>query len=160
VLGSENLLSPLSAIVLGPPVYTIIISKTSKLVRHTDFLKNLSRFFIGRDRPINKDLFALEIYIFLVCYLGASITCALLAINRFFEILFPKVAKVLYSKTMMLLWYSIAIGYMISMWFNAPTFFSIAYLANYLDPFKGIEGFGENAVVINLKKYINSKILF
>jgi hypothetical protein len=97
-----------------------------------------------------------SIFLILGCYFGATMVCVLLAINRFCDMLFPNVARIIFGNKVMPFWFLVALGYMVYFWYNVPTVFNVVYLANYLDPFMGVPGFEGNQNVKffqNLSKF-------
>uniref|UniRef100_A0A914DZY7 Cytochrome-c oxidase n=1 Tax=Acrobeloides nanus TaxID=290746 RepID=A0A914DZY7_9BILA len=80
-------------------------------------------------------------------YLGATMTCIMLAVDRFFEILFPKTATILFGGTRIYLWMLVPIAYTIFTLTQIPAFYSIKYQAFYYDPYIGTPGFEGNPYV-------------
>jgi hypothetical protein len=73
--------------------------------------------------------------------------CVLLAIDRFFEILFPKVGKIIFGKTAMYFWLAVPPCYMFYYTFYIPAFFNVIHHAFYFDPYYGVKGLENNPLV-------------
>src|SRR5688572_5555943 len=84
---------------------------------------------------------------FLAGYLGATMTCIMLAIDRFCEILFPKLATILFGGKRVYLWMMIPVAYMVFTFTQIPAFYSIKSQAFYYDPYYGTPGFEGNEYV-------------
>jgi hypothetical protein len=84
---------------------------------------------------------------FLAGYLGATMACIMLAIDRFFEILFPKLAIRLFGGNMIYFWMMIPLAYIVFTLTQIPAFYSIKSQAFYYDPYYGTPGFEGNPYV-------------
>ena len=71
---------------------------------------------------------------------GACITCILLAINRFFEVFSPRIAKSLFDGKRIYIWLTMPILYIFFSFFQASAAYHIKYFAYYFTPFTGVEG--------------------
>uniref|UniRef100_A0A914EAT4 Uncharacterized protein n=1 Tax=Acrobeloides nanus TaxID=290746 RepID=A0A914EAT4_9BILA len=83
-----------------------------------------------------------------VGYLGATMACILLAIDRFFEITFPKLATRLFGGNMVYLWMMIPLAYMGFTMTQIPAFYSIKSQAFYYDPYYATPGFEGNPYML------------
>lgn len=77
-------------------------------------------------------------------------TCILLGFDRFFELVFPGIAKVLFGRCFIYVWLIFPIVYMIGSFFDVPHVFSIVHHGFYFDPYVGSSGFENNPGVRSL----------
>jgi hypothetical protein len=76
---------------------------------------------------------------FLAGWYGAGMTCILLAINRFCEMLAPRISTILFSGKRVYIWLSVPIIYMFFTFSQTSAVYNTKYYAfNY--PFFGEEG--------------------
>lgn len=80
-------------------------------------------------------------------WLGATLTCILLAVDRFFQMIFPEAAKIIFGRRMMFFWLALPPCYMVWYLFCIPGFFNNIYHGFYFDPFYGIKGLEGNSHV-------------
>lgn len=74
----------------------------------------------------------------------ASVTCCVLAVDRFFEICFPRVGKILFGGKRAFYWIAFCIGYLLFYWtVSMPLIYSNKFRVALYDPFVGSE-FGGN----------------
>jgi hypothetical protein len=66
-------------------------------------------------------------------------TCIILAIDRFFEMTWPRAAQVLFNGKIMILWLAIPIVYGFTTFFQVPAVYNTKFLAYFFDPFAGTE---------------------
>lgn len=68
-------------------------------------------------------------------------TCVLLAINRFFEILFPKAAEFLFHKNFMVVWLAVPVAYWGLIFMTmTPAMYNTYFHGFYYDPYYGTPG--------------------
>ena len=67
-------------------------------------------------------------------------TCIILAIDRFFELLWPRAANILFNGKIMILWITFPILYGFTTIFQISAVYSTKYLAFFFDPFIGTDG--------------------
>uniref|UniRef100_A0A914DID2 Uncharacterized protein n=1 Tax=Acrobeloides nanus TaxID=290746 RepID=A0A914DID2_9BILA len=72
---------------------------------------------------------------------GGSMTCILLAFDRFFEMCFPKAAKKVFGGKMIYVWLAAPIIYILWSFTQVPLVYSIVHHAFFFDPFAGSPGF-------------------
>uniref|UniRef100_A0A914C3W2 Uncharacterized protein n=1 Tax=Acrobeloides nanus TaxID=290746 RepID=A0A914C3W2_9BILA len=93
-------------------------------------------------------------------YLAVCISCCILAIDRFFVMLFPEVARKLFDGKVIYLWMSIPLLYvLLYATINTSCFFSIQYLNYHFDPFIGTKGLEGNPVFYSHPTMILASIL-
>jgi hypothetical protein len=92
-------------------------------------------------------------------WFGATMTCILLALDRFVEILFPKIAKILFHGKKIYFWLLIPIIYCLwFFFFQLPSFHNTKFSAFYYDPYYGTKGLEGNEKVRDTLKGEGSKI--
>lgn len=84
---------------------------------------------------------------FLAGWLMASCTCCILALDRFFEVTFPNIAKIIFGGKVVFIWLSLPFFYLFYYMFQIPVIYSNKYHAVYFDPFVGVPRFQGNKEV-------------
>src|SRR3569623_487499 len=85
---------------------------------------------------------------FLAGWFGTTMTCVLLAINRFFEMIFPKLGEKLFSPNTMTFWLVIPIGYWVYIFMvMTPCLYNVSYHGFYYDPYYGTSDLEGNTLV-------------
>uniref|UniRef100_A0A914DNS2 Uncharacterized protein n=1 Tax=Acrobeloides nanus TaxID=290746 RepID=A0A914DNS2_9BILA len=72
---------------------------------------------------------------------GGSMTCIILAFDRFFEMCFPEMAKKIFGGRMIYMWLAFPIIYILYSFNEVPLVYNVVHHAFYFDPFYGSKGF-------------------
>ena len=78
--------------------------------------------------------------LFLAGWYGAGMTCLLLGVNRFFEMLAPRIAKILFAGRRIYIWLAFALLYIFFTFFQEVATYNNKYFAMFFDPFYGEPG--------------------
>uniref|UniRef100_A0A914DM42 Uncharacterized protein n=1 Tax=Acrobeloides nanus TaxID=290746 RepID=A0A914DM42_9BILA len=71
---------------------------------------------------------------------GGSMTCIILAFDRFFEMCFPEMAKKIFGGRMIYMWLAFPIIYILYSFNEVPLVYNVVHHAFYFDPFYGSKG--------------------
>jgi hypothetical protein len=77
---------------------------------------------------------------------GGSMTCIILAFNRFFEMCFPELAKKIFGGRMIYMWLMFPIVYILYSFNEVPLVYNVVHHAFYFDPFAGSPRFQSTRV--------------
>uniref|UniRef100_A0A914ED02 Uncharacterized protein n=1 Tax=Acrobeloides nanus TaxID=290746 RepID=A0A914ED02_9BILA len=83
---------------------------------------------------------------------GGSMTCIILAFNRFFEMCFPELAKKIFGGRMIYMWLMFPIVYILYSFNEVPLVYNVVHHAFYFDPFAGSPGFQSTRVNLQSPK--------
>uniref|UniRef100_A0A914CG19 Uncharacterized protein n=1 Tax=Acrobeloides nanus TaxID=290746 RepID=A0A914CG19_9BILA len=75
---------------------------------------------------------------------SVSLTCVILAVDRFLEMCWPRAARIVFSGKRVYYWLALPIVYILFAFFHVPFVYNSERFAHFTDPYVGIQGMSGN----------------